>query len=107
MFWTQHILPVCAPSILLFRRAYPQKQKLTTISLATGTIEPGGWSTRELILILQGLSNAGLNIIGADIVELSPIFDNSAQTSSLLVVELIYELLHWMVNVPVTPPHSF
>ena len=71
---------------------------------ATGTIEPGGWSTRELILILQGLSKAGLKIIGADVVELSPIFDNKAETSSLVVTSLVYELMQWMVNVPVPAP---
>ena len=75
---------------------------LTNFSPATGTIEPGGWSTREVILILQGLAKAGLKIIGADVVELSPIFDNRAETSSLAVVELVYQLLHWMVSVPVT-----
>lgn len=70
---------------------------------ATGTIEPGGWTTRELLLILQGLANAGVKIIGADIVELTPVYDNKAETSALLVVELVYELLQWMVSVPVQP----
>ena len=32
---------------------------------ATGTAEVGGWSTRELLTILDGLS--GLEVIGADI----------------------------------------
>ena len=32
---------------------------------ATGTAEPGGWSTRELLTILDGLS--GLKIVGADV----------------------------------------
>lgn len=32
---------------------------------ATGTAEPGGWSTRELLSVLDGLS--GLRVVGADI----------------------------------------
>ena len=33
--------------------------------LATGTAEVGGWTTRELLSILDGLS--GLNVVGADV----------------------------------------
>lgn len=29
---------------------------------ATGTIEPGGWTTRELLHILNGLSRAGVKL---------------------------------------------
>ena len=32
---------------------------------ATGTAEPGGWSTRELLSILDGLED--LSIVGADV----------------------------------------
>lgn len=32
---------------------------------ATGTAEPGGWTTRELLSILDGLS--GLQVVGADV----------------------------------------
>lgn len=34
---------------------------------ATGTAEPGGWTTRELLTILDGLS--GMEVIGADVGE--------------------------------------
>jgi agmatinase len=68
---------------------------------ATGTIEPGGWTSRELLRILTGLSMAGVKIIGADVVEFTPIYDNSAQTTAIAVTEIIYELLQWMVKVPV------
>ncbi|KKY22304.1 putative arginase family protein [Diplodia seriata] len=46
---------------------------------ATGTAEPGGWSSRELLSILDGLS--GLSVIGADIVEVSPVWDNVGETT--------------------------
>lgn len=43
---------------------------------ATGTAEPGGWTTRELLTILDSLQ--GLNVIGADVVEVAPVsFSNS------------------------------
>ena len=33
--------------------------------VATGTAEVGGWTTRELLTILDGL--AGLEVVGADV----------------------------------------
>jgi agmatinase len=68
---------------------------------ATGTIEPGGWTTRELLKILTGLSKAGVKIVGADVVEFTPIYDNSAETSAIVVTQIVYEILQWMVRVPV------
>ncbi|KAL3473272.1 arginase family protein [Aspergillus californicus] len=68
---------------------------------ATGTIEPGGWTTRELLRILYGLSQAGLPIIGADVVEFAPVYDNKAETTALTVTQIVYELLQWMIHVPV------
>jgi agmatinase len=38
---------------------------------ATGTAEVGGWSTRELLSIIDGLS--GLEIVGGDVVEVAPV----------------------------------
>ncbi|CAE6481135.1 unnamed protein product, partial [Rhizoctonia solani] len=42
---------------------------------ATGTPEPGGWTTREIKRILRGL--AGMNVIGADLVEVAPAYDTN------------------------------
>lgn len=56
----------------------------------TGTPEPGGLTTRELQLILHGL--AGLNVIGADVVEVSPAYDH-AELTSLAAATTVYELL--------------
>ncbi|EFX05834.1 arginase family protein [Grosmannia clavigera kw1407] len=70
---------------------------------ATGTIEPGGWTAREMLQILDGLSQAGVKIVGADVVEFTPVYDNSAETTGLMVAQLVYEILQWMVRVPVSP----
>lgn len=63
---------------------------------ATGTPEPGGWSTRELIRILRGIE--GLNVIGADIVEVSPAYDNSAEITSIAAAQIVYEVLTSIVR---------
>ncbi|MFL6144176.1 MAG: agmatinase [Labedaea sp.] len=56
----------------------------------TGTPEPGGLTTRELQLILRGLD--GLNLIGADVVEVAPPYDH-AELTALAAANLIYEFL--------------
>ncbi|KAL1628727.1 hypothetical protein SLS54_001415 [Diplodia seriata] len=66
---------------------------------ATGTAEPGGWSSRELLSILDGLS--GLSVIGADIVEVSPVWDNVGETTVLAAAQVADSLLTLMVQTPV------
>jgi len=58
---------------------------------ATGTPEPGGWTTRELNRILRGL--AGLNLVGADIVEVSPAYDSNAEITSIAAANIVHEFL--------------
>ncbi|KAL5355237.1 arginase family protein [Aspergillus floccosus] len=67
---------------------------------ATGTAEPGGFTTRELLSILDALR--GLPVIGADMVEVSPIYDTSAETTTLAAAEVAHSLLALMVAVPVS-----
>ncbi|KAI9035752.1 agmatinase [Aspergillus affinis] len=68
---------------------------------ATGTIEPGGWTTRELLQILNGLSRANVKIVGADVVEFSPVYDDAAERTGIAVSQIVYEILQWMIHVPV------
>lgn len=49
----------------------------------TGTPETGGWTTRELRTIVRGLD--GMNLVGADIVEVSPAYDTNAELSTMYV----------------------
>jgi len=56
----------------------------------TGTPEIGGLSTLEAQLLIRGCQ--GLNIIGADLVEVSPSFDASGNTA-LAGANLLFELL--------------
>jgi agmatinase len=63
---------------------------------ATGTAEVGGWTTRELLSILAGLE--GIKIIGADVVEVAPIYDNPGETTVLAAAEIVHSLLTLMVQ---------
>ena len=56
----------------------------------TGTPESGGLTSREMIQMLRGISD--LNIVGADVVEVSPSYD-WAQLTGLAASTLIYELI--------------
>lgn len=66
---------------------------------ATGTAEPGGWTSRELLTILDGLS--GLKVIGADVVEVAPAYDNPGETTVLAAAEVSLSLITLMVDTPV------
>ncbi|KAJ6782099.1 hypothetical protein PWT90_09734 [Aphanocladium album] len=66
---------------------------------ATGTPEAGGWSSRELLTILAGLE--GLEVIGGDVVEVAPPYDNNAATTALAAAEVAFAVLELMVAMPV------
>ena len=56
----------------------------------TGTPEPGGLTTRELQAVLRGLD--GLNLVGGDVVEVSPAYDH-AELTALAAANVAYEYL--------------
>ncbi|KZT56077.1 Arginase/deacetylase, partial [Calocera cornea HHB12733] len=58
---------------------------------ATGTPEAGGWTVREFKAILRGL--AGLNFVGADIVEVAPAYDTNAETTALIAADIVHEFI--------------
>ncbi|KAK5094480.1 hypothetical protein LTR70_004084 [Exophiala xenobiotica] len=68
---------------------------------ATGTAEVGGWTTRELLSILDGLE--GIKIVGGDVVEVAPIYDNPGEVTVLAAAEVAHSLMTLMVETPVTP----
>ncbi|KAI4110437.1 MAG: hypothetical protein LQ339_001302 [Xanthoria mediterranea] len=57
----------------------------------TGTPEPGGWTSRELIKIIRGLES--LNVVGADIVEVAPAYDGTGEQTALTAAQLGFEIL--------------
>jgi len=63
---------------------------------ATGTPEAGGFTSRELLGILRGLRD--VHLVGADIVEVAPIYDH-AEITSIAAANVAYELLSMMAPV--------
>nr|WP_238994632.1 agmatinase [Mycolicibacterium chubuense] len=57
---------------------------------ATGTPEAGGMTSRELLEIVRGFD--GLNLVGADIVEVSPAYDH-AEITGVAAANLAYEFV--------------
>jgi agmatinase len=57
----------------------------------TGTPEVGGLSTAETLALLRALR--GINLVGADVVEVSPPYDGPGQQTSLAAANVAYELL--------------
>ncbi|EEQ83292.1 hypothetical protein RJZ56_004392 [Blastomyces dermatitidis] len=66
------------------------------IAPGTGTPEPGGWTTRELIRILRGIEK--LNLVGADIVEVSPSYDTAGEVTALAAAQAAFEIITSMVK---------
>ncbi|KAI0456139.1 Arginase/deacetylase [Xylaria acuta] len=62
----------------------------------TGTPEPGGWTTRELIRILRGVE--GLNVVGADVVEVAPAYQGNGEETALAAAQVVFEILSSMVK---------
>jgi len=56
----------------------------------TGTPEPGGLTNTQAIEIIRGCH--GLNLVGCDLVEVSPQYDTSGNTA-LLAANLVFEML--------------
>jgi agmatinase len=57
----------------------------------TGTPEVGGLSTAEALAFLRAL--AGIDLAGADVVEVSPPYDGAGQQTALAAANVAYELL--------------
>ena len=59
----------------------------------TGTPEAGGLTSRELLAILRSFS--GLDVVGADLVEVAPVYDH-AEITGIAASHVAYELLSAM-----------
>jgi len=54
-----------------------------------------------LLSIIDGL--VGLKVVGADVVEVAPAYDNVGETTMLAASEVVHSLLTLMVKTPVQP----
>lgn len=62
----------------------------------TGTPEPGGMTPRQLLDTVRRLGR-DLNVVGADVVEVSPAYD-TANVTALLANRVVLELLNGMAQ---------
>lgn len=60
----------------------------------TGTPEVGGLTSYEAVALVRAL--AGMNLVGADVVEVSPLYDGPGQVTALLAANLMFELVSVM-----------
>lgn len=58
----------------------------------TGTPEAGGLTSRELLAILRGLAGTGLDVVGTDVVEVSPPYDPAGATA-VAAANVAYDLV--------------
>ena len=63
----------------------------------TGTVEIGGLTTVQALEIIRGC--AGLNLVGCDLVEVSPPYDTTGSTA-VIAANLLYEMLCVLPGVP-------
>jgi len=63
----------------------------------TGTPEPGGLTSRELLDTLRRLGR-DLNVVGADIVEVSPPYDGPGEITAFLANRCVLEILNGMAE---------
>jgi agmatinase len=61
----------------------------------TGTPEIGGMTSRELVAVLRAMR--GLRIVGADVVEVAPAYDNG-EVTAVAAANLAYELITLMAD---------
>lgn len=64
------------------------------VAPGTGTPEPGGFSAREILTILDGLED--INIIGADVVEVSPAYDTNGDITGTIAASVVDSVLGLM-----------
>lgn len=58
----------------------------------TGTAEAGGITSKELLEAVHLIAGSGANVVGADVVEVAPIYDPTEQTP-IVAAKLIREML--------------
>ncbi|MDG4657664.1 agmatinase [Ectobacillus antri] len=62
----------------------------------TGTLEAGGITSKELLASLVEIANSDVKVVGADLVEVAPVYDHSEQTpivASKIIREIILGLV--------------
>ncbi|MBL4953177.1 agmatinase [Neobacillus sp. YIM B02564] len=62
----------------------------------TGTVEAGGITSKELLASIHEIARSQVNVVGADLVEVAPIYDVSEQTANTASKLIREMLLGWV-----------
>ncbi|WP_102348195.1 agmatinase [Bacillus sp. Marseille-P3661] len=62
----------------------------------TGTVDAGGITSRELLASIHEIARSEINVVGADLVEVAPIYDHSEQTANTASKLIREMLLGWV-----------
>ncbi|MNI24698.1 Agmatinase [compost metagenome] len=63
----------------------------------TGTAEAGGITSKELLAAVHAIAGSDVNVIGADVVEVAPVYDPTEQTQ-IVAAKLVREILLGLVK---------
>lgn len=66
-----------------------------SVAPASGTVEPGGWTSRELLTVLDGLK--GLKVVGGDVVEVAPAYDTAAEITAIAAAQVADSIITLMM----------
>ncbi|WP_339060846.1 agmatinase [Tepidibacillus marianensis] len=58
----------------------------------TGTLESGGITSKEMLAAIHEIARSGIQVVGADIVEVAPVYDPADQTA-ILASKMVREIL--------------
>jgi agmatinase len=58
----------------------------------TGTAEAGGITSKELLAAVHAIARSGARVVGADVVEVAPVYDPTEQTQ-IAAAKLVREML--------------
>ncbi|WP_409252289.1 agmatinase [Bacillus sp. SCS-153A] len=62
----------------------------------TGTVDAGGITSRELLASIHEIARSEVNVVGADLVEVAPIYDPSEQTANTASKLIREMMLGWV-----------
>ncbi|RDU37450.1 agmatinase [Neobacillus piezotolerans] len=62
----------------------------------TGTVDAGGITSRELLASIHEIARSDVKVVGADLVEVAPVYDNSEQTANTASKLIREMLLGWV-----------
>jgi agmatinase len=62
----------------------------------TGTVDCGGITSKELLASIHAIAHSSVNVVGADLVEVAPIYDPSEQTANTASKLIREMLLGWV-----------